>query len=428
MTQHTLIENAKLICPETEKVTNGSVLLQGNIIQDISTSPQGIPEGAKRIDAKGLHLCPGLIDMRAFLGEPGAEHRETFQSASQAAAAGGVTTLIAQPDTTPVVDDPAIVDFLLRRARDKSLVKIYPMAALTKGMAGEEMSEIGLLKDAGAVAFTDGAHTIMNTRVFRQCLNYAKDFDALIVHHTEDAYLKGNGVMNQGALATRLGLSSIPKEAETILLSRDLALAQLTKARYHAAAISCAQSAQLIANAKQDANISASVTINHLTLNENDIGNYRTFFKLTPPLRSEDDRMALVQALNDGTIDVIVSDHNPQDVETKRLPFAEAANGAIGIETMLSAALRLYHSEHISLPKLIKAMTLRPAQLLNLPQGRLKKGAPADLVLFDAYEPWVLNPLDLKSISKNTPFDEQRMEGKVKTTWVNGQIVHNESI
>jgi dihydroorotase len=385
----------------------------------------GVPEGTEVFDCKGKVVAPGLIDMRAFIGEPGAGHRETFASASEAAAAGGVTTIICQPDTSPAIDDPATVDYVLRRARDTAIVHVHPMAALTKGLAGDEMTEIGLLKAAGAVAFTDGAKSITNAQVLRRALVYAGDYDALIVHHTEDPQLIGDGVMNEGEFAARLGLLGIPKAAETIMLERDLRLVALTGGRYHAASITCAESLDVLKRAKDSGlNVTASASINHIALNENDVGPYRTFLKVSPPLRAEDDRKILVEALASGLIDVVMSDHNPQDVETKRLPFAEAAPGAIGIETMLSAGLRLVHRNELSLTTLLRATSTRPAELLGLPGGTLKNGAPADVIVIDADEPWVLDPAELKSKCKNTPFDEARMLGRVVRTIVAGRTVY----
>jgi dihydroorotase len=363
--------------------------------------------------------------MRAFVGEPGAEHRETLATASQAAAAGGVTTVVCQPDTDPVIDDHAIVDFILRRARDTAIVHIAPMAALTKGLKGQEMTEIGLLKAAGAVAFTDGIKSVTNAQVMRRALSYARDFDVLIVHHTEDPNLIGEGVMNDGELAARLGLHGIPKASETIMLERDLRLVALTGSRYHAASITCRESLDVLKRAKdQGMPVTASASINHLTLNEIDIGSYRTFFKITPPLRTNDDRMALAEAVSSGLIDVIMSDHNPQDVETKRLPFAEAAPGAIGLETMLTAGLRLVHSGELPLLRLLGAMSTRPAELLALPGGTLRAGAPADVIVIDPDIPWVLDPEDLKSKCKNTPFDEAKMTGRVIRTIVAGRTAY----
>ena len=299
----------------------------------------GVPEGTDIINCAGKIVAPGLIDMRAFVGEPGASHRETFASASQAAASGGITTIICQPDTSPVIDNSATVDFVLRRARDTAIVNIHPMAALTKGMRGEEMTEIGLLKAAGAVAFTDGDRSVTNAQVMRRTLTYARDFDALIVHHTEDPNLVGEGVMNEGEFAARLGLVGIPNAAEAVMLERDMRLVALTGGRYHAASLTCIELLEILQRARDAGlSVSASVSINHLTLNENDIGPYRTFLKLSPPLRTEDDRLALVAAVASGLIDVVMSDHNPQDVEVKRLPFAEAAYGAIGLQTILPAA------------------------------------------------------------------------------------------
>jgi dihydroorotase len=384
-----------------------------------------VPEGTDVIDCAGKIVAPGLIDMRAFVGEPGASHRETFASASQAAAAGGITTIICQPDTSPVIDNSATVDFVRRRARDTAIVNIHPMAALTKGMAGSEMTEYGLLKAAGAVAFTDGVHSVMNAQVMRRLLTYARDFDVLIVHHTEDPHLSGDGVMNEGEFATRLGLFGAPAAAEAIVLERDIRLVALTGGRYHAASVTCRDSLEVLKRAR-DAGlaVSASASINHLTLNENDIGPYRTFLKLAPPLRSEEDRVALVAALASGLIDVAMSDHNPQDVETKRLPFAEAAAGAIGLETMLSAGLRLVHSGELDFKMLIRAMSTRPAELLGLPGGTLRSGAVADVIVIDPDLPWVLDPADLKSQCKNTPFDEARFSGRVTRTIVSGRSVY----
>jgi dihydroorotase len=316
------------------------------------------------------------------------------------------------------------VDFVLRRARDTAIVNIHPMAALTKGMRGEEMTEIGLLKAAGAVAFTDGDRSVTNAQVMRRALTYARDFDALIVHHTEDPHLVGEGVMNEGEFATRLGLVGIPNAAEAVMLERDVRLVALAGGRYHAASLSCIESLEILKRARDmGLAVSASVSINHVTLNENDIGPYRTFLKLSPPLRTEDDRLALVAAVASGLIDVVMSDHNPQDVEVKRLPFAEAASGAIGLETMLPAALRLIHNGEMDFKTLIRAMSTRPAELLGLPGGSLRAGSPADVIVIDADTPWVLDPADLKSQCKNTPFDEARFSGRVMRTIVGGRTV-----
>jgi dihydroorotase len=419
----TLLKNARLIDPETEREQTGSVLIRDGVIADIGPHV-AVASDAKAIDCGGQVLAPGLIDMRAFIGEPGGPYRETLKSAGEAAAAGGVTTVVSMPDTSPALDDPAVIDFIVRRARDTSVVNILPAAALTKGLKGEEMAEIGRLKEAGAIMFTDGARSVTNAQVMRRALTYARDFDALIVHHVEDPNLVGPGVMNEGEFASRLGLPGIPREAETIVLERDMRLVRLTGARYHAAMISCADSAEIVRNAKANGlPVTCGVSINHLALNENDIGDYRTFLKLSPPLRHEDDRQAMIEALADGTIDVIVSDHNPQDVENKRLPFAEAADGAVGLETLLSAGLRLVHADRISLPKLLRSLSTKPAEILGLEAGRLKVGAPADLIVFDPEAPYVLDRNQLKSLSKNTPFDEARLEGQVTITMVAGRIV-----
>ena len=418
--------NARLIDPAAGTETRGGLLMIDGLIADLggAVTRDSVPADAEIIDCAGDMVAPGLIDMRAFVGEPGAEHRETMASASAAAAAGGVTTMVAMPDTHPVVDDPAVVDFIKRRARDTSRVRVLPSAAITKGLHGKEIAEIGLLLESGAVAFTDGLHSIRNAQVMRRAMTYGRDFDALIMHFAQDEDLAGSGVMNAGEFATRLGLGGIPVEAETIALDRDLRLVNMIKGRYHASLVSAAPSLEILARAKDAGlKVTCATSINHLTLNENDIGAYRSFFKLSPPLRQETDRIAMVEALASGLIDVIVSDHNPQDVETKRLPFGEAAPGAIGLETILSAGLRLVHAGQVNLPRLLHALSTRPAEILGLPQGRLQKGAPADVIRFDPEEPYVLDPALLHSRSRNTPFDGARMEGKVKLTVVAGEIV-----
>jgi dihydroorotase len=422
-----LLANARILDPARELAIDGDLLIADGVIREAKRGigAAGVPEGTEVIDCRGKVVAPGLIDMRAFVGEPGAEYRETIASASQAAAAGGVTTIVCQPETSPVIDDPAIVDFVLRRARDTSIVHVQLMAALTKGLRGEEMSEIGRLKAAGAVAFTEGAKSVTNAQVMRRALTYAHDFDALIVHHTEDPDLVGEGVMNEGEFAARLGLAGVPKAAETIMLERDMRLVALSESRYHAASLTCAEALEVLAHAKQqDLKVTASASINHLTLNELDIGPYRTFLKLSPPLRAEQDRVALVAALASGLIDVVMSDHNPQDVEGKRLPFAEATAGAVGLETMLTAGLRLVHAGEVPLMTLLKAMSNAPAKLLGLPGGTLQQGSPADVIVLDLDAPWVLDPLELKSKCKNTPFDEARLQGRVVRTIVAGRTVY----
>ncbi len=422
--------NARLIDPDRDTDTRGGLLTANGVIAAVgpAVTRDQAPREARIVDCEGDVVAPGLVDMRAFVGEPGAEHRETIASASAAAAAGGVTSLVMRPDTNPPVDDPAVVDFILRRARDDAKIRIFPSAALTKGLAGREIAEIGLLAEAGAVAFSDGARSVANAQTMRRAMTYARDFDALVAPVCEDELLRGEGVMAEGLRASWLGLPGVPREAETIALERDLRLVALTGARYHAALVSNRLSLEAIARAR-DAGLTATcgVSINNLTLNELDVGDYRTFLKLSPSLRAEDERNALVDALASGLIDVISSDHDPQDVETKRLPFAEAAAGAIGIETMLSASLRLVAGTRISLPRLLRAMTVRPAEILKLPVGRLAVGAPADVIRFDPDEPYVLDPAQLHSRCRNTPFDAARLEGRIKLTLVAGRIAHEYS-
>ncbi|MGH6734730.1 MAG: dihydroorotase [Methyloceanibacter sp.] len=419
--------NARLIDPATGLDAFGGMLIAGGVIADLGMHiTEGTIEGAETLDCGGRAVAPGLIDMMVFAGEPGHEHRETLATASRAAAAGGVTTMLCMPDTDPVIDDVALVDFILRRARDTALVNVHPMAAMTKGLLGEEMAEIGLLYDAGAIAFTNGKTSVANARVMRNVLAYAKDFGALIVHHLEDASLSQSGVMNEGEIATRLGLRGVPAAAETIVLERDIRLVELTGGRYHAGQISCRASLDVIRDAKaRGLPVTCGVSINHLTLNEHDIGSYRTFFKMKPPLRAEGDRRAMIEGVASGDIDVVVSAHDPRGAEGKRRPFAEAADGAVGLETLLGAALRFYHNGEVTLHRLLKAMSANPAKLLGLGTGRLAKGAPADLVLIDLEMPWTVEPERLCSKSKNTPFDGARLEGRALVTFVAGRPVYH---
>jgi len=419
--------NARLIDPASGLDEAGGVVIADGKIVDLGAKvDQGHIGDAEVIDCGGHVLAPGLIDMLVFSGEPGHEHRETLATASQAAAGGGVTTIVCMPNTDPVIDDVALVDFILRRARDTAEVNVHPMAAMTKELRSEEMTEFGLLREAGALAFTNGKTSLAKAKMMRNVLAYAKDFGALIIHHLEEPSLAEGGVMNEGEVATRLGLPGIPREAETIMLERDVRLAALTGARYHAGQISCRGSLDIIRGAKaRGLPVTCGVSINHLTLNENDIGSYRTFFKMRPPLRSEDDRQAMVEGVASGDIDVIVSAHDPQDADRKRRPFAEAADGAIGLETMLPAALRLYHNDGVDLLTLLRTMTANPAKLLGLESGRLAKGTPADLVLLDLDAPFVVTPEMLHSKSKNTPFDEARLQGRVLMSLVAGRTVYN---
>lgn len=422
----TVFQRARVVDPSRGIDETGSVIVDGRKIMAAGAAAlnQGVPEGAEVIDCAGKAIVPGLVDGRVFIGEPGAEHRETIASASVAAAAGGVTSMVMMPDTDPVIDNVALVEFVLRTAKETASINVFPAAAITKGLDGHEMTEFGLLREAGAVAFTDGRHTIANALMMRRALTYARDFGAVVAHETQDADLASSGVMNEGLYASWLGLSGIPREAETIPLERDLALARLTRGNYHAAKISTAMAAGAVARAKADgAKVTAGVSINSLSLNENDVGEYRTFFRLAPPLRAEDDRLAMIEALRDGTIDIIVSSHDPQDVDTKRLPFADAAVGAIGLETLLAVALRLHHNGDVPLVRLIEALSTAPARLFGLPGGTLRPGAAADLALVDLDEPWIVRETDIRSRSKNTCFEGARLQGKVLQTMVAGRTV-----
>jgi dihydroorotase len=422
--------NARLVDPATGRDEPGALLVESGTIKSVMWGePDPVPpEGALIIEARGLVLAPGLIDGRVFVGEPGAEHKETLASASRAAAAGGVTSMIVMPETDPVIDDAALVDFIKRRARDTACVNIYPMAALTRGLKGEVMSEMGLLAEAGAVGFTDGTRTVASAQVMRRVMTYATLFDALIGHHTEDPALSADTAMNEGELSTRLGLNGAPKAAETILLARDIALARLTGARYHAAQLSCAESLLLIAAAKDEGlAVSCAVSAHHLSLNETDIGMYRTYLKVRPPLRTEDDRRALAAALADGVVDIVVSSHQPQAPEDKRRPFAEAADGCVGLETLLPCLLARVHGSEVGLLQALAAVTINPARLFGLEAGRLSPGAPADLVLIDLARPYALRLADLHSKCRNTPFENHRFQGRAVATYVAGVRAYAEA-
>ncbi len=401
-------------------IEHGRVLAIGN---DVTRDSVG--SLTPIVDCAGKVILPGIVDARVFTGEPGTDYRETLATASDAAAAGGVTTMIVMPNTEPAIDDAAMVDYILRRARDTAKVRVYPMGTITKGAKGELISEIGLMKSAGAVAITDGVRSVANANILRRAMMYAKDFDMLVVQHVEEPTL-ATGVMNNSEASTRLGLSGSHAMAEVMMLERDLRLVEMTKCKYHASQISCAESVEVMRRAKQKGlPVSCGVSIHHLVLNENDIGAYRTFFKLSPPLRSEDDRRALVAGLADGTIDIIVSGHNPQSEDTKRLPFAEAAFGATGLETLMSAALSLFHNDNISLQKLSQAMSEAPAQLLGLEGGKLKIGGAADFIVVDPNRSWLVEPSSLYSRSKNSPFEHRTLEGRVIETVVAGTVIFN---
>ncbi len=423
MSKRILIKNARIIDPASNRDEIGGLLIEGDKILDVGAGVKDA-SGAEIIDATGLALMPGLIDMRVVTGEPGAEHKETFKSAGRAAAAGGVTTMVVMPDTDPVIDDVSLVDFVLNRAPHYTKVRVLPAAALTRGLRGEEMTEIGLMKDAGAVLFCNGARPIVDTRVLKRALSYATAFGALIAHRPEDQYLAAGGAMNEGALAMRLGLPGIPAAAETIMVERDLTLAQITGGRLMLDMLSAAGSLAPLKRAK-DAGVKAlaSVNVHHLTLTENEVDDYRTFAKLSPPLRREEDRAALAQAVSDGLIDVIVSGHDPRPAEDKRLPFDEAAPGAAALETLLPAALSLHHTHGPSLLNVLRALTMRPAEILGLPQGRLAKGAPADVILVDLDATYDFRAANLHSKSRNSPFDEKQMRGRVVRTIVAGETV-----
>ncbi|WP_332065536.1 dihydroorotase [Bartonella sp. CB189] len=424
MTRPIVFQNARIVDPSRTIDEIGTVIIENGLITAAGKEAknQGIPEGAKVINAQNKAILPGLVDARVFIGQ--GRNSETIASASKSAAAGGITSFLMMPDTHTIIDNIAFIKSIICTAHKVSLVNVYPAAAITQGFNGQKITEFGLLKDAGAIAFSEGKKTLQSSSVMRHAMTYARDFDVPLMHETQDNDLTEKGVMNEGLLASWLGLPGIPREAEVIPLERDLRLAALTQTRYHAAQISTAMSADAIRLSKQyNVKISAAVSINHLSLNENDIGEYHTFYRLMPPLRAEEDRLAMIEAIKDGTIDVIVSSHDPQSTDKKHLPFSDATAGAIGMETLLSAALRLYHNNNISLLRLTELLSTAPARLLNLNAGTLKKGANADLILVDLDEPWVVSTNKLYSHSKNTPFEKALFQGRVLQTFIKGQSV-----
>jgi dihydroorotase len=418
--------NARLVDPESGYDGPGALLVMDGLIADVANAPtiDGLAGDIEQIDCAGQVLAPGLVDIRVKTGEPGAETKETLKSAARAAAAGGVTTMVLQPDTDPAIDEPAMVDFILRRSRDIGLVHVYPAGAATKGLAGEQMAEIGLMHEAGAVYITDVDRPIVDSRVLRRVMSYAKGFGALVAHRPLDPWLTKGAAATESEFAGRMGIPSGPAVAERIMLERDLALAELTGARLMVDQVTTADALNAISRAKLNAvDVVATCSINHLSFNELDIGDYRTFCKVTPPLRSEEDRQALIEALASGLIDVVVSAHAPAPAEDKRLPYDEATPGAVGLETLLAALLVLHHERGLALPQLLAPVTTAPANLLGLKTGRLAQGAPADLVLFDPDAPVVIDADQLISKSKNSPFDGRRLQGRVLRTVVAGKTV-----
>lgn len=420
-----LFENAQLVDPEAGTVTDGWLRIRDGLITASGAGAADQAEGETVIDAGGKYLAPGIVDIGVKVCEPGERHKESYRSAGLAAAAGGVTTMVTRPDTTPATDTPETLEFVRRRANEAAPVNVLPMAALTKGREGREMTEIGFLMDAGAVAFTDCDHVVRDTKVFARALTYARSCGALVIAHPQEPGLSAGAAATSGKFASLRGLPAVSPMAERMGLDRDIALIEMTGARYHADQITTTRALPALERAKRNGfDVTAGVSIHHLTLNELDVADYRTFFKVKPPLRSEDDRMAVVEAVGSGLIDIISSMHTPQDEESKRLPFEEAASGAVALETLLPAAMRLYHAGQLDLPQLFRAMALNPAKRLDLPSGRISAGAPADLVLFDPDVPFILDRTKLLSKSKNTPFDGQRLQGRVLATYVAGQAVY----
>jgi dihydroorotase len=418
--------NARIIDPASDSEYDGAVLISDGKIADFGPNlfASGAPYGIQSVDCHGHYLAPGLVDARVHTGEPGEEHKETLESAAVAAAVGGITSMVLLPDNEPPFDDASLIEFVARRARQIKLTNMYAYGALTVGLEGKELAEMGLLAEAGAVAFTDADHAVGNAQVLRRALYYAKAFDALIVHLPQEPTLSG-GHMTSGEVATRLGLSGNPPLAEAMMVERDIRLVEMTGGRLHLTKISTAESVKVIAAAKaRGLKITCDTAPPYFALNDLAVGDYRTFGKLVPPLRSEKDREAIVDGLKSGVIDAIVSDHRPQDQDSKRVPFAQAEPGGIGLETLLPVSLELAHNKQLSLPRLFQRLSAAPASLLGLPAGKLAKGAPADLVLFDADFAWKIDRVDFWSKTKNSPFDERPVQGRVMATIVGGRTIY----
>ncbi len=420
------LTNVRIIDPSQNMDEKGSVLIDKNgkiksIGKDVKKSD--ISSTTEVIDLKNNILIPGIVDMKAFVGEPGYEYKENFRTLSQAALAGGVTSIVTMPNTNPLIDNVSMVDFIVRRGRDKASVNLFPLATLTREIAGKQMTEFGLLSAKGIIGFTDVVKAVQNTETMSKIMDYASDIGVLIMQHAEDSELSKNGCINEGEISTRLGLEGISYIAEKIIIERDLSLLNEFPCRYHINQISSKESLEVIKRNKENGlDFSVGVSINNLSLNENDIGDFKTFLKISPPLRLEDDRLALVQGIKSGLIDVIVSDHTPEDEEGKRLPFAQAATGAIGIETLLPLALEMYHNESLQLQKIIETLTINPAKILKINKGSLKKGLDADICVFDLDVPWIIKADLLKSKSKNTAVEERKVQGKVLMTFLNGEL------
>ena len=419
--------NARIVDPSQNLDERGGLIIdtKGKIkAVGKSVKKENIPIKSEKIDLKGKVLMPGIVDMKVFIGEPGFEYKENFRSLSSAALSGGVTSVVSMPNTSPVIDNVSMVDFILRRGRDKSNINIYPSATLTRNMDGKLMTEFGLLSKKGIVGFTDATRTVQNSEIMSRIMNYASDLDVLVMQHPEDQELSKGRCISEGEVSTRLGLQGIPSIAEKIIIERDLSLLEEYPCRYHISQLSSAKSVDVIKKYKKNGiKFTAGVSINNLSLNENDIGDFKTFMKISPPLRTEEDRKALIQGIKDNLIDVIVSDHKPEDEESKRLPFSQAAEGSIGIETLLSLALELYHNGSLPLKKIIETITCNPAKILKINKGTLKKGSDADLCIFDLEQPWKVDVSKLKSKSKNAAIENRKLQGKVMMTYLKGESV-----
>lgn len=424
MARRIVIKNARVLDASQGLDEKRAVVVEdGRIVGLPKRAPD--PKGGRVIDAKGLWLLPGLVDIHVHLREPGQEYKETVATGARAAVAGGFTSIVAMPNTKPVNDTVPVTELVLARAREANLARVYPAGAVTRGLGGEELSEMGDLKAAGCVAFTDDGRPVMRAALMRRALEYAAGLGAPIMVHEEDLTLSEGGAMHEGEVSTRLGLPGIPGAAEEVMVARDLALLELTGGHLHVAHLSTAGSARRVREAKRAGlKVTCEITPHHFTLTDEAVEGYDTRTKMMPPLRSAADRAALLEALRDGTADAIATDHAPHSPVEKDVEYDRAANGIIGLETALSLTLKLVRDGELPLLRAVELLTSGPARVMGLPAGTLVVGAAADLVLVDPEAEWTVDPAKLHSKSRNTPFAGWTLPGRVVSTWVGGRKVH----
>ncbi len=421
-----VLQGGRVIDPASGRDGEADVVLDGGRVVAVEPgAAAAAPAGARVIDARGLVVAPGFVDVHVHLREPGQEYKEDIVSGTRAAAAGGFTTVCCMPNTTPVNDCRAVTDLIVRRAREAGVVKVYPVGAISVGLKGESLAEIGEMKDAGIVAVSDDGRPVMNAELMRRALEYARTFGLPVVQHCEDLNLAAGGVMNEGPTATRAGLRGQPPAAESVMVARDIELVGWTGGRYHVAHVSTAAAVRMVREAKaRGLHVTCEVTPHHFTLTDEACAGYDTSTKCAPPLRSSEDLAAVRAALADGTIDCIATDHAPHGAQEKELEFDHAAFGMIGLETALALGLKLVDEGVLPLPTLIERLTVGAARVFELPAGTLARGAAADVVAFDPAAPFTVDPARFRSKSRNSPFAGWALRGRVACTIVDGKIVY----